>query len=178
MSDIRLDTGLACTVIRNELIPEETKTAQVEISVGEHCYMAEVVVSKILPVSVLLAQGWFAQQSCGNEPTGVAMAVVARTQKNCHDQEVIALERQDRESETACTPVVQILEPEEAEEFLVSKWDDDLLKESPMRKNLTRWEKHENHQTFFQERAKLPLDLPTKKMRELQHVNTNNVDLN
>ena len=66
--------------------------------------------------------GTFAQQSCGSKPTAQedTMVMMTRIQKIRHDQEVIALVRQDRESEATSTPVVQTLEPEEVEEILRS----------------------------------------------------------
>ena len=95
-------------MIRSELVPEETKTggeipigcahgdtityplAQVEIQVGEGCYMVEAAVSKTLPVSVLLGRDvpelvYLISNPVGVSPQEDAMAVMTRTQKVRHE---------------------------------------------------------------------------------------------
>ncbi len=115
VQDITLDTGSARTIINSKLVADSTEItgtvpircahgdvqiyplAQVEIRVGEKCFMVEAAVSKTLPLSVLLGRDVPELFDLLN-PTEDAMVVATRAQTKRQTEENARLEEADCQS--------------------------------------------------------------------------------
>ena len=95
VTDITVDTGSARTIINSNLVSDSTTIsreircargdvlvyplAQVEIRIGEKCFMVEAAVSKTLPMSVLLGRDAPDLLDLINTPIEVDDSLVAMT---------------------------------------------------------------------------------------------------
>ena len=115
VDDMTLDTGSARTIINSKLVSDSTEItgeipircahgdiqiyplAQVEVRLGERCFMVEAAVSKTLPLSVLLGRDVPELLDMLNDPDPTdVMAVMTRAQSKKHQQEIKRLEESDR----------------------------------------------------------------------------------